>query len=352
MPYTMRAVRRLVGYLYDQPEASRGDAYSNALRNSGSSADAAALPGTPGGLQRRYGVRTSGCRQRTSNPVTGLAIIGSELVVTFEDGTSEVLDLPGGGGMETPHVDQTARDSAESAQQAADAAQGEIDTHETSTHNTDSTARADAATAQSEIDTHEASTHNTDVTARTAAATAQGEIDTHEASTHNTDATARSAAAAAQGEIDTHKANHPAGGGGGGGAMRLVQTRLQIGTVDLSSNAITALILDEPIVAGVDYEIIAFTGSGTTKTIVGYRIFSGSAFVVDIDNGHLADPPTATTRSMRTVVTNSTTGVTGHQGANMNLWRGVASDSDIWVNVSRGSVTIVINKMVNSIVLA
>ena len=272
-------------------------------------------------------------------------------MVTFEDGTSEVLDLPGGGGMETPHVDQTARDSAESAQQAADAAQGEIDTHETSTHNTDSTARADAATAQSEIDTHEASTHNTDVTARTAAATAQGEIDTHEASTHNTDTAARSAAAAAQGEIDTHKANHPAGGGGGG-AMRLVQTRLQIGTVDLSSNAITALILDEPIVAGVDYEIIAFTGSGTTKTIVGYRIFSGSAFVVDIDNGHLADPPTATTRSMRTVVTNSTTGVTGHQGANMNLWRGVASDSDIWVNVSRGSVTIVINKMVNSIVLA
>ena len=126
--------------------------------------------------------------------------------------------------------------------------------------------------------------------------------------------------------------------------MRLVQTRLQIGTVDLSSSAITALILDEPIVAGVDYEIIAFTGSGTTKTIVGYRMFSGSAFVVDIDNGHLADPPTATTRSMRTVVTNSTTGVTGHQGANMNLWRGVASDSDIWVSVSRGSVTIVINR--------
>ena len=29
------AVRRLAGYLYDQPEASRGDAYGNALRNSG-----------------------------------------------------------------------------------------------------------------------------------------------------------------------------------------------------------------------------------------------------------------------------------------------------------------------------
>ena len=29
------AVRRLAGYLFDQPEAARGDAYSNALRNSG-----------------------------------------------------------------------------------------------------------------------------------------------------------------------------------------------------------------------------------------------------------------------------------------------------------------------------
>ena len=29
------AVRRLAGYLYDQPEASRNAAYANALRNSG-----------------------------------------------------------------------------------------------------------------------------------------------------------------------------------------------------------------------------------------------------------------------------------------------------------------------------
>ena len=29
------AVRRLSGYLFDQPEASRGDGYSNALRSSG-----------------------------------------------------------------------------------------------------------------------------------------------------------------------------------------------------------------------------------------------------------------------------------------------------------------------------
>ena len=29
------AVRRLAGYLFDQPEAARGDSYANALRNSG-----------------------------------------------------------------------------------------------------------------------------------------------------------------------------------------------------------------------------------------------------------------------------------------------------------------------------
>ena len=29
------AARRMAGYLYDQPEAGRGDAYSNALRSSG-----------------------------------------------------------------------------------------------------------------------------------------------------------------------------------------------------------------------------------------------------------------------------------------------------------------------------
>ena len=56
------AVRRLCGYLYDQPEASRGDAYSNALRNSGAARMLLPYQGTPGGIQRRYGVRTSGCR--------------------------------------------------------------------------------------------------------------------------------------------------------------------------------------------------------------------------------------------------------------------------------------------------
>ena len=51
----------------------------------------------------------------------------------------------------------------------------------------DQTARTAAAQAQSEIDTHEGSTHNTDTTAR-------AEINTHENSTHNTDEVARTAA--------------------------------------------------------------------------------------------------------------------------------------------------------------
>ena len=239
------SVRRLAGYLYDQPEASRGDAYANALRNSG--AARMLLP---------YRVHRAGYSDAveaaqaavgtTGNPVTDVSVTGSELVVTFADGSSETHTLPAGGGM--GGVDQTARDDATNAQNAADAAQGEIDAHETSEHNTDSTARGAAAQTQTELDTHEASTHNTDSvarstavnarqvgesaqttadtartdltahkatphgggtdqTARDAAAAAQADVDTHAASTHNTDAGARTAAAAAQSELDDHAAS-------------------------------------------------------------------------------------------------------------------------------------------------
>ena len=112
---------------------------------------------------------------------------------------TQVWTFSGGGG---GGVDQTARDAAATAQ-------GEIDTHEASTHNTDPTARAAVANVMTEIDTHEASTHNTDPTARTAAAAAQtdadaaqAEIDSHEASPHNEDATARANATAAQDAAD------------------------------------------------------------------------------------------------------------------------------------------------------
>ena len=125
------------------------------------------------------------------------------MTITFADGSTETHTLPAGGG---GGVDQTARDSATNAQTAASAAQGEIDTHEASEHNTDATARAAAATAQTEIETHEASTHNTDITAqstafnaRQTAEQAQTTVETHRASTHNTRRTT---------------ARHPAGGGG------------------------------------------------------------------------------------------------------------------------------------------
>ena len=91
------------------------------------------------------------------------------------------------------------------AHRTAGAAQSEIDTHEGTTHNTDTTARSTARNArqtakqaQTGLEAHEASTHNTDAGARTAAANAQSAIEDHERTTHNTDQTARDAAAAAQ----------------------------------------------------------------------------------------------------------------------------------------------------------
>ena len=102
------AVRRLAGYLYDQPEAARGDAYANALRNSGAARMLLAYRVHRAGYSDAVEAAQAAVGT-TSNPVTGLEVNGSELVVSFEDGTSEVLDLPGGGGMEKPHVDQTAR---------------------------------------------------------------------------------------------------------------------------------------------------------------------------------------------------------------------------------------------------
>ena len=170
------AVRRLVGYLYDMPEAGRGDAYANGLRNSG-----AARILLPYRMHRAGYADAKGMAQAAvgsvGNPVTGVDVSGTTLTVSFSDGTSEVYTLPSGGG--GGGEDTVARDAAAAAQTTADGAQTEIDTHEASTHNTDATARTAAATAQGEIDTHEASTHNTDSTARAAAAAAQATADTN-----------------------------------------------------------------------------------------------------------------------------------------------------------------------------
>ena len=149
------------------------------------------------------------------NPVTGLAVQGNQLVVTFEDGSTDVLDLPAGG---MGGDDQVARD-------AAAAAQSDITDHEASTHNTDQTARDSAAAAQTDITDHEAPTHNHDQVARDAAAAAQSDAD----AAGSTASAASGAASTAQATADTNRGNltdheadanahhtPPTGGGGGG----------------------------------------------------------------------------------------------------------------------------------------
>ena len=136
--------------MFDQPNAGRALSFANAGRNSG--AWAILLPfrvhraGTTGeavaAAQEAVGT--------TSNPVINVAVVGADLVITFDDGTTRDDPLPAGmtGGSE----DQAARDAAAAAQSTGD------------------DAASAAANAQSEIDAHEAAPHNTDGTARTAAA--------------------------------------------------------------------------------------------------------------------------------------------------------------------------------------
>ena len=212
---------RLAGYLFDQPNAGRGVSFANAGRNSGSWT--LLLPyrvhraGSTGDAvaAAQQAVGTAG------NPVVGVTLTADELVITFADGSVETTPFtPGSGG----GADQTARD-------AAAAAQGTIDAHEATPHNTDTLARSTAVDARqvgeaaqatadalrTELETHEATPHGggggADQTARDAAATAQADLDAHEASTHNTDQTARTAAANArataeqsQADLDAHEA--------------------------------------------------------------------------------------------------------------------------------------------------
>ena len=83
------------------------------------------------------------------NPVVDVDVSAGELVITFNDGTTETHTLPSGMSV-LIGIDQTARDAATAVAQteAADAAQTEIDDHEAN-HPTgaDSTARVAAGTA-------------------------------------------------------------------------------------------------------------------------------------------------------------------------------------------------------------
>ena len=246
------AAIRLAGYAFDAPNAGRGLSFANAGRNSGAWAILLPFRVHRAGSTGDAVAAAQEAIGSTGNPVVGVTLTADELVITFADGSVETTPFaPGSGG----GADQTARDAAaaaqgtidaheatphntdtlarstavdarqvgEAAQATADAVRTELTTHETTPHGggggTDQTARDAAATAQgaadtaqADLDAHESSIHNHDQTARAAAASAQGaaeqsqaDIDAHEATTHNFDATARDAAADAQSAIDDHE---------------------------------------------------------------------------------------------------------------------------------------------------
>ena len=168
------AVIRLASQMFDQPTATRG-AYANAMRNSGA-----------GRILMPYRLHRAGSTQdaiaiaqgvvgTVGNPVVNVEVSGTDLVITFADGTTETDTLPSGAAF---GVDQDARNSAAAAQVAADAAQAEIDNHEAN---------------------HPGGRGNT-VDQETAADTAQTTADT-----------AETEAEAAQTDITAHEANHPTG---------------------------------------------------------------------------------------------------------------------------------------------
>ena len=239
------AAIRLSGYLYDQPNAGRGLSFAHALRNSGAA-----------GILLPYRIHRAGSTSEAieaaqqavgtvGNPVIGVSVSGSDLIISFADGTTQTDPLPaGGGGGMFSGTDQTARDAAAAAQTTADgattaaaAAQSDIDAHEANHPSggagVDQTARDAAAAAQGtadnaataataaaatanantgRLDAFPAGTGGVDQTARdaadgaqTAADGAQADIDAHKSTPHNTDATARDAAADAQSAIDDHE---------------------------------------------------------------------------------------------------------------------------------------------------
>ena len=164
------AASLLTGFYYDKPTVSTGVGLANAMKFSGAikvllpyKVFGAGLVGGDAIAAAQAAVGTDG------NPVTGVDVVGAELVITFADGTEERHDLPAAGG---GTVDQTARDSAASAQTAADAAQTDVDEHEANHPSggtgVDQTARdsaAAAATAAGDAQTT-ADTNTTALTSR------------------------------------------------------------------------------------------------------------------------------------------------------------------------------------------
>ncbi len=87
------AAYRLAGYIYDRPFASADTRFSNVLRNSG--AAAALLP------YRQHRLGLSGSDDTATAPataagnaITGLAIVGGNIIITFGSGATQVVPLP------------------------------------------------------------------------------------------------------------------------------------------------------------------------------------------------------------------------------------------------------------------
>ena len=99
------AVIRLAGYLFDVPAAGRGAAYANAFRNSG--AASSLLPyrvhhvGSVEEAAVEEVIAGAIVSAPSGNPVTNLSIVGSTLIVTYADGTTNNLPLPATGGQAT-----------------------------------------------------------------------------------------------------------------------------------------------------------------------------------------------------------------------------------------------------------
>ena len=93
------AATLMVGYLYDKPTVSGGVSLANAMKFSG--AGNVLFPYRVAGAGLVGGDLIAAAQAAvgtTGNPVTDVDIVGSELVITFADGTTETLDLPAGVG--------------------------------------------------------------------------------------------------------------------------------------------------------------------------------------------------------------------------------------------------------------
>ena len=119
------ATVRLVGYLYDMPTIARGAAFANALRNSGAGRMLFRFRVHRAGLATPDEAMAAGIGS-VGNPVVNVDVSAGDLVITFNDGSAETHTLPAAG----TGVDQTARDLAGAAQTVADAAQTDVDDHE------------------------------------------------------------------------------------------------------------------------------------------------------------------------------------------------------------------------------